>query len=50
MSKWFFGQIVLVTILATLLGNTQLLPKLLDIWTPYMEKIERHRGAGVITM
>jgi len=50
MSKWFFGQIVLVTILAALLGNTQLLPKLLDIWTPYMEKIERHRGAGVITM
>jgi two-component system sensor histidine kinase RstB len=50
MSKWFFGQILLVTILAALLGSTQALTKGVDIWSPYMEKIEQHRGAGIISL
>ncbi|GEM_PF-1152863 len=50
MSKWFFVQIILLTILATILGNTGFRPAFMDNWTPYMQKIERHRGAGVITM
>jgi len=49
-SKWFFVQIILLTILATILGNTGFRPAFMDNWTPYMQKIERHRGAGVITM
>lgn len=50
MSKWFFGQILLVTIFTALLANTQLPLKVVDFWAPYMEKIEQHRGAGVITL
>lgn len=50
MSKWFFVQIIMLTILATVVGHSGLRPDFMDNWTPYMEKIERHRGAGVITL
>jgi two-component system sensor histidine kinase RstB len=49
-SKWFFVQIVLLTLVATIVGNTGFRPEFMDNWTPYMEKIEHHRGAGIITM
>jgi len=50
MSKWFFLQFLLVTLFAAFLGHGSLLPRYLDIWSPYMQKIELHRGEGVIWM
>jgi len=50
MSKWFFLQFLLATLFAAFLGHASLLPRYLDIWSPYMQKIELHRGEGVIRM